>query len=344
MLYRSAELRYPTASLAGQMERNPGWAGQPVSVPAFFKAYPDYEFRNQRITYFLQENPEALELFPDAQAGKAELLRVEQLFHLTPPQDKLAVMQPLWKAGLRSAPQIALLGRQKLLRLPGGLDRQVANGIYRQAVHITSVALHVYMRYHPRLNSLSPYAVRTPQLPREQALAHAATTLPEWEALFGSTDACACSPYESALSPAAYLVDTMAFLQRAVAVGNAEKNALDELLDRRPDLGTLQLTSENTVTELPHIDLQTEIMEAIVVSEDPETFSGNAIGPTTWDSAHLDAQPEYLNPKAYEILREAEYPFDLPFDLWLEEGRRYLTQMGIARDELMRVEEVSIPL
>ena len=161
MLYRGAELRYPTSSLAGQMARSPAWAEQPVS--AFFRAFPGFEFRDERITNFLQDHPEAADVFDEAQAGKAELLRVEQLFHLTPPEDKLAVIQPMWDARLRSAPQIAQLGRQHLLRLPGGLDRNVGTGIYRKAVHITSVALQVYLRYHPKLNGLSPYAVRTPQ-------------------------------------------------------------------------------------------------------------------------------------------------------------------------------------
>jgi Salmonella virulence plasmid 28.1kDa A protein len=111
---------------------------------------------------------------------------------------------------------------------------------------------------------------------------------------------------------------------------------LDELLERRPDLGALQLTSDNTDTELPQIDLVNEILEQIVASSDGKTLSGSAIGPTTWDSADLAAQPEYLVSAAYDVLRTAVYPFDLlPFDLWAEEGRRYLRQMDIARDNLM---------
>jgi hypothetical protein len=335
LLYRSAELHYSTRSFAGQLTRSLAWAGTPVLT--FLTNYPYFEFRDERITYFLQAHPEVTELFPDAQTGRAELLRVEQLFHLVPPENKLATMQPLWDAGLRSAPQIAVRGRHRLLRMPGGLDRNTATGIYRRAVHITSVALHVYARYHPRLNSLSPYAVRTPQLPREQALARDATELPEWEALFGSTDACECAHCQSALSPAAYLVDSMDFLQRAVAEDDSDKNALDELLERRPDLDMLWLTCENTETEMPHIDLQTQIMEAIVASSDHKTLLGHAILQTTWDSDQQDAQPEHLEPRAYDVLRESVHPLDLPFDLWLEEGRRYLKQMGIARHELMQV-------
>ena len=152
-LYRIAEARFPTASLAGQMARDRVWSRQPTT--AFFTAFPEFEFTGERVTAFLQRNPKALDVFPDADSGRADLLRIEQLFHLTPLEDKLSVIQPLWNAGLRSAPQMAFRGRQQLMRVPG-LDPKAAASIYRQAVHIASVALHVYLRYHPRLNGLSP--------------------------------------------------------------------------------------------------------------------------------------------------------------------------------------------
>ena len=79
------------------------------------------------------------------------------------------------------------------------------------------------------------------------------------------------------------------------------------------------------------------MLEAIVASADGATLPAGAIQPTTWDAELLAAQAEYTSPAAYDIIRGSAYPFDLPFDLWAEEGRRYLTRMGIARDEVMRV-------
>jgi hypothetical protein len=224
LLYSSAELSYPTASLAGQMARDPAWANS--SALGFLTNNPDFEFRDQRALVFLNQHPKALGGFPDPRSARTDLLRVEQLFHLTPVENKLAVIQPLWQAGLRSAPQITFLGRQSLLGKAAGLDRKVVTGIYRQAVHVTSVALNLYIRYNPRLNSLSLAALEMPQLPKTQGMASAATTLPEWQDLFGSADACECSDYQSATSPAAYLVDMMAFLGRAV--DSAGNNALGE--------------------------------------------------------------------------------------------------------------------
>lgn len=334
-LYRSAEALNPTPALTARMGRSEIWAGHGVS--AFLNAYPDFEFEARRVTPFLRANPEALNLFPDGEAGKGELLRFEQLFHLTPAEDKLAAIQPLWDAGLRSAPQIAAAGRQQLQRRAGDqLSRQAVNQIYQKAVHTTAVALNVYMRYNPRLNSPSLYALNTPALPPDQSLA-AAAGLPEWTELFGSADACECRHCESTLSPAAYLVDMMDFLRRAG--DGSGKNGLDYLLERRPDLGLLELTCENSETTLPQIDLVIEIMEQLVAhSADGRTLPAAGEEQTTWDSELLAAQPEHLLPAAYEKLQSAAYPFpQLPFSLWLEEGRRYLRQMGVARDELMRV-------
>ncbi len=337
LLYRAAEQAYPTPALAAQLARDP-LPGQDT-LPRFFSANPDFEFRDQRVLTFLRERPQALRGLPET--ARDDVLRLEQLFHLVAlDQDKLATIEPMWRAGLRSAPQVAYLGRSNLMRRVGPvLDARTANRIYRKAVHVTSLALSVYLRFHPGLNRLSLAALQLPQppsaVPASQALAVAAITMPEWEELFGSPDACVCSPCESTLSPAAYLVDSLAYLEKAVdANGN---NALDELLARRPDLGSLLLTCENTETPLPHIDLVVEILEAIVASADGKTLSGAAIGETTWDSELLGAQPQYLKPAAYDVVRASSYPFDrLPFDLWAEEGRRYLKQMGVARHELMK--------
>jgi hypothetical protein len=218
-----------------------------------------------------------------------------------------------------------------------------------QAVHNTGVAINIYLKYHQGLNGQSLYAMRTAsELPGSEAeipnttadwwdgLIDTEAGLPEWSELFGSPDVCERSHCQSTFSPAAYLVDMMCFLQRATDTPG--KTALDYLLERRPDLGTLQLTCENSETLMPQIDLMIEIMEQIVAhSADGASIPAGSIGQTTWESEQLAALPEHKDPAAYEKLREKAFPFNrLPFDLWLEEGRRYLKQMSVARDDLMR--------
>lgn len=62
MLYREAEQRYPTASLAGQMARDAQWASHPVQ--GFFTAHPTFEFTDQRVLNFLRAQPDALQGLP----------------------------------------------------------------------------------------------------------------------------------------------------------------------------------------------------------------------------------------------------------------------------------------
>jgi hypothetical protein len=58
---------------------------------------------------------------------------------------------------------------------------------------------------------------------------------------------------------------------------------------------------------------------------------------TKADAAELRAYPQYVNPKAYEELRQARYPFALPFDLFAEEAWAAFQKIGVRRWELMQV-------
>ncbi|MFO0699258.1 MAG: neuraminidase-like domain-containing protein [Nitrospira sp.] len=56
---------------------------------------------------------------------------------------------------------------------------------------------------------------------------------------------------------------------------------------------------------------------------------------TSGSPEELKSQPEHLNRTAYDALRSAVYPWNLPFDLWIEEARTYLTHLGVPRSQLM---------
>jgi hypothetical protein len=57
---------------------------------------------------------------------------------------------------------------------------------------------------------------------------------------------------------------------------------------------------------------------------------------THLSSAELNANAEYVNTKAYDALKAAPYPLQLPFDLYTEEVNAYLPQLGLRRFELMQ--------
>ncbi|HEX7540573.1 MAG TPA: neuraminidase-like domain-containing protein [Anaerolineales bacterium] len=122
---------------------------------------------------------------------------------------------------------------------------------------------------------------------------------PSMRSLFGDLDYCECAHCQSVLGPAAYLADLMHFLQRSPLTANpggslsdanyydhqmnsyleyaAGGTVLGALLQRRPDLADLELSCENTDTEIPYIDLVLEILEnavALPLVVDPAAFAG----------------------------------------------------------------------
>jgi hypothetical protein len=84
---------------------------------------------------------------------------------------------------------------------------------------------------------------------------------------------CDCNECLSVCSPASYFVELLEYLRNNnlqpghVHTGEAdiEGTPLQMLLRRRPDLGCLELTCENTFTVLSCIDVVNEVMESFIV-------------------------------------------------------------------------------
>ncbi|MBL7624408.1 hypothetical protein I7331_35195, partial [Frankia sp. AgB1.8] len=64
-------------------------------------------------------------------------------------------------------------------------------------------------------------------------------------------------------------------------------------------------------------------------------FEVEAWPQTSWTAPELAATPEHTYDAAYDLLREAHYPWDLPLNRPVEEIRAYLGQLGVPRHELM---------
>ena len=114
---------------------------------------------------------------------------------------------------------------------------------------------------------------------------------PNSDELFGSISLCNCEECESAIGPAAYLVDVFDFLGSSkpnehhatpldVLIGNPEKR----IPGRRPDLAFLNLTCANTNTAMPYIDIVNEILESYVALG--LKLDGSAAHETTAESTY----------------------------------------------------------
>jgi hypothetical protein len=218
-----------------------------------------------------------------------EVKRLQRVYQVTPSDRALTV---LLRDGLDSAYKITRYDQAAFVRAygsdMGGND--AAAQTYQRAHRVYSAVLNVATTYltgqrAPRLGSgptglidHGQVALAANKVARGADQAGLAAGEPDGagpgtlpviaagptlEGLFGSLDYCQCDDCRSILSPAAYLVDQLDYLDNPPGVPG---NPLDVLLSRRPDLQYLPLTCDNTNVALPYIDIVNETLEYFVAN------------------------------------------------------------------------------
>ncbi|MEO0471642.1 MAG: Tc toxin subunit A, partial [Bacteroidota bacterium] len=324
---------------------------------SFFLNHPTFEFRSTTVTRYLQDNPDTLAGIADPESFTQDLRGLERLFHVAPAYGKFERLLPLWEDGLRSATAIKSMGQGAFLRryAPGNGDTslQALAGdptrtdyqlVYDNAVAVANTAMNAYFNYGGILQNVPMYVMPAHRAPEVDE-----TGIADLETIFGSQDFCSCEHCESVLSPSAYLVDLLMFLNRADASDG--DTALEKLFARRPDIGNIDLHCENALTPMPYLDLVNEVLENAIVPLTYTNVSSQGVNlpvsedvpQTSAEAAVLAANPENINVDAYERLRRdatteqiTSYPWNLPFNLWREEAATYLTHLGMPRHELMQ--------
>ncbi len=152
--------------------------------------------------------------------------------------------------------------------------------------------------------------------------------------LFGSQDYCLCKHCQSILSPAAYFVDLMRFVEQYVLenpdydfTGARSAHPLN-LKVRRPDLWTLPLTCENTNNLVPHLDIINEILENYV-------YRRRGLTGDTSDRAAVEGAV-YKQILSGETAAGLILSFRQPFFLPLERLEAYLSHSGRSRASIAR--------
>lgn len=317
-----------------------------------------FQFGLTPVESFVRDNKD--DLFGDSDVdfeAVEESKKVDRLYQITPSDEAHRLIFDL---GFRSAHDVVAFSKEKFIDLftkeyvnRFGEERQPeiqGRLIYQKAQQVTSVVSNVFalakqLEYAPELYCASPCNGK-----REQTKNKLIKHYPKMESLFGSLDFCECEHCRSVLSPAAYFVDLLEFLNPDDRDWeNTLSSWLEEhsdvpypftdwleydkwkdhmpadlkpysiLTERRPDLPHLHLTCENTNTSLPYIDIVNEILEYYVANNSPITDSYNESGDVTTDE--LLAEPQNILPQAYQVLKDARFPLNLPFDLWIEMTR-----------------------
>lgn len=281
---------------------------------------------------------------------------LQRAYQMTPTDEAMATLLAL---GFTSASQVTAIPHDAFVDRywQDFGSREVTELVYTKSAQITSVTYNMYTLAR-QIESTAPVVAiaGTPErrTREKDTLTAALKEYPTMQSLFGSLDFCECEHCRSVLSPAAYLVDLLQFLDPRDAVwqrfltdwahkhqgqaydGPASnyRKPYDELHARRPDLSSIELTCENTNTAMPYIDLVNEILEFYVAHNNQLTADA-AHNTDAATSAELLAEPQHLIPDAYNILRAARYPLTLPFDLWLEWVRRFFDHFETPRWQVL---------
>jgi hypothetical protein len=271
---------------------------------------------------------EEIDIKPGEEALK-ELKRLERVYQISPSDNAMKV---LWDNSLDSALAVVQYDEEAFAgKFGDDLGGQnIAKMVYAKARQVHSTVLNIAVSYLTYGISPKIYAISSVGNKEARVESSALIDYPTMEELFGSMDYCTCEHCKSVLSPAAYLVDLLQFinLKKYDSAGNElptsyeKENPVDVLLKRRPDIEHIQLTCENTNTVLPYIDLVNEILEYYVVNDKLEGFEGYNIEDNV-ATEELLANPQFINWQAYEILKNQVYPFNLPFNQPLEALRLF---------------------
>lgn len=252
----------------------------------FLNANPDLDIRATHIEPLLvAQNSKDDEL-------RIALLQVQSIHALTNTSRETVQLLDL---GYRSATQIVSEGYGALgIRIANQIAPERSAQIFGMAQSCVLRSIALGSTYGSRATSVQDTHVINVI---EPASADTLAKYPSLSTLFGDLDYCACPHCRSVLGPAAYLVDLMHILQRsplrrnvsgALSPANLAKpvdsaieiamqqTVLGVLLQRRPDLADLELSCENTDTEIPYIDLVLEILEnavALPLIVDPAKYA-----------------------------------------------------------------------
>ncbi|WP_371223413.1 neuraminidase-like domain-containing protein [Roseovarius sp. 2305UL8-3] len=149
--------------------------------------------------------------------------------------------------------------------------------------------------------------------------------LPGYEDLFGNQSFCDCAHCDSILSPAAYFVDLMNFVDDNVTskeFTGAKANHALKLENRRPDLWTTPLTCDNTHDLVPTLSIINGILET-------------ALAKRADAGLNLNDRNAVLDKVYGDELPAANRSFVTPFVLGAAEADQYVKDFDTDRAEIL---------
>lgn len=302
----------------------------------------------------------------DIRAARREIRTLQRVYQITPGPEAMPVLLAL---GMTSAYDVMAHPEEVFVALFEAKYQSIYNAppppaesrlVYRRASQVGSVTYNLFAAAKKMDGDPSGPVFSGAAAARKGARQDLVKRIPTMESLFGSMDFCECEHCRSLLSPAAYLVDLLQFIDPDptqwsnkvaywsqthggkayphVDAGGTALRPYDVLRSRRPDLAHIPLTCENTHTAMPYIDIVNEILEYYVAKGKLEQEAMHDTSGVT--TAELLAEPQHVLTDAYWTLLGARHSLGLPFDLWLETVRQFCDYF---ETPLARVLEILCP-
>jgi hypothetical protein len=339
-----------------------------ANVAAVLVKQPDFNIKTTSVYELFKDEKVWKDIPTDSrETVKAQFKTVQRIAAVSPVADAVPV---LFNANLQSAMHIAAMPKAQfiaalqdsdldentLLQIHDHAQRaQVRNEHFlmsiREAAQPTGVALidkslGAYVNPQAHMFKSVGCAAVIGEKPREEYAKGIITQNNlSWDLLFGDADFCECGECNSVYSAAAYYVELLNYLRnnnldpdrkapdpiaRKPNPKDISGTPLEKLFDRRPDLGCLELTCQNTNTLIPYVDLVNEVMENYVAFKRLKPFN---VDDET--SSELLAEPQHTEYQAYCILKKEVYPFTLPYHQPIDAARIYLKFLDTSRHELI---------
>lgn len=262
---------------------------------------------------------------------KSELMKIQRVFQISTSPES---MDTLLQQNLHSAYTIANIPQKSFVKTYGQSlgGEEAAFAIHQRSSHVAARAEMAAMRMLDYTHNHAPQTAFGPG-DYQATVTTLQNQVPNYSQLFGSPDLCECEHCRSVYSAAAYFVDLLRFLWRGDLNSN-NKTPLDMLKVRRPDLLHLPLTCENTNTIIPYIDLANEVMEYYTANNSLTNFEGYDTGEAT--AEELRANPQNFNLEAYRTIKNAKYPFSLPYHQPLDVIRTYSDHLKVSRYDALK--------
>jgi hypothetical protein len=220
-------------------------------ITQLLQSHDAFDLRTTSVGQFAQQHAQT---FTANDQVLNSLRKVQRVYRLAPTYE---AVNTLLNDNLTSAAKIYRTGKDNFIRrYSPQLGEKQAKQVYEKAtqVHAQSLALAVNLK---SLSDASHLAVFPDY---KKALKALMVEVPNVDTLFGNTDFCECDECRSVYGAAAYLTDTLHYLDER-ASDTPGISVKDLLLYRRPDIGDIDLTCANTNTQVPYIDIACELME-----------------------------------------------------------------------------------